>query len=67
MAEMVSRKYCGACEKEVKAVCHLTRNGTRFAATLLTLGIRLPMWLLMLVFRTWRCDECGGKISRLRS
>jgi len=55
-------KYCNTCEKKVSYHYDHVNHWKNLAITVFSLGLWLPMWLLMTFKPTKICDECNEPI-----
>jgi hypothetical protein len=63
MAVMQAQRRCGTCGRKTLHARSYTGAGTGCLLSVVTLGLFLPVWLVMAtveMFRPWRCQQCGG-------
>ena len=60
--ELATTVYCDRCEKVVQYHYDPVNHWQQLVATVLTVGLWLPMWLIMTFAPTKLCDDCGGPI-----
>lgn len=55
-----SQKYCNNCDKNVLAVRKSTNHILHLLLSLLTVGLWIPIWILLSIrMGDWRCTVCG--------
>lgn len=56
-------RYCKLCEKRtLHAKTHMVGAGLGIILSLITLGLFIPVWIMLAVvdaFRPYRCQQCG--------
>jgi len=58
----IQTAHCNDCNKMVSFHYPPVNHWKHFFITLITLGMWLPMWLILRFSPTKVCDECGGPI-----
>jgi len=62
MGQLQTSRKCGVCGRRTLHSRSCTSNLLCLLLSVLTLGIFVPVWLLLKVleaFRPWRCQTCG--------
>lgn len=56
-------RYCRSCDQRVLGVASTPNHVLHLLLTLITVGLWLPVWLLIALFsdQSFRCPQCGGK------
>lgn len=62
MSEKRRSGYCRECDKQVVAFKPGTNHILHLILSLITGGLWLPVWLILVLTRGgWRCEQCGRK------
>ena len=64
MATDQRQRWCPTCHRHTLHVRHRTSEGWGCLLTVLTMGLWLPVWLLMSLcstFTGYRCQTCGRR------
>jgi hypothetical protein len=62
MAHLQTQRYCSLCGRYTLHAKDTFSGGMGCVLTLLTAGLFLPIWLLIMLveaFKPWRCQFCG--------
>jgi uncharacterized protein (DUF983 family) len=63
MARIQSRRHCKVCGQRTLHEHEHFSGGMGCLLTILTAGLFLPIWVLILIieaFQPWRCQRCGS-------
>lgn len=63
MATRQARRYCYDCERKTLHAKETFGDGMGCLLTILTLGLFIPVWLLIGIieaFKPFRCQRCGA-------
>lgn len=67
MSRLQSRRYCKLCKSGTLHQRESFSGGMGCLLTILTGGLFIPVWILILVveaFRPWVCQQCGrGRLT----
>ena len=62
MGMVQTQRYCKVCGRKTLHARIFFSDGIGCIITLLTVGLFLPIWLLIKIleaFKPWRCQNCG--------
>lgn len=68
MAILQTQRYCRVCDRRTLHARSTFSNGWGCFLTIITLGLFLPVWLVIGILEAfvtrWRCQQCGqGRIT----
>lgn len=67
MSKQYKQKFCGTCDKTIRAERDGTNHILHLILSIITLGCWIPIWCLVsLKIGGWMCPTCGEK-NKLRN